>query len=86
MNISVLLAPLLLLGSGSACPVGWTDAGGEFCYLTSPNKMNWHSSGGNTIYSSALPLTSQQLSSSKPNPKDKTAKELNINELMNIFL
>ena len=42
MNISALLAPLLLLSSGSACPVGWTDAGGEFCYLTSPNKMNWH--------------------------------------------
>ena len=42
MNISALLAPLLLLGSGSVCPVGWTDAGGEFCYLTSPNKMNWH--------------------------------------------
>ena len=41
MKLLILL--LVSLGLVSSCPVGWIDAGGEYCYLVSPDKMNWPS-------------------------------------------
>ena len=57
MNFPAFLVTLLF-GCLSGCPVGWIDAGGEFCYLTSPNKMNWPSAQVVILFSSCPHITS----------------------------
>ena len=40
-TIKLVIFLLVTVELVSSCPVGWIDAGGEYCYLVSPSKMNW---------------------------------------------
>ena len=42
MELKLFSLLLIWLQAAASCPVGWTDAGGKFCYLVTPGKMTWN--------------------------------------------